>query len=196
MDLESLALLYLEEKACELHKIELEGVIEVNSPYFMGEILHPEDMPRVDQGLWDFATRGDENEVYTYVQRLRLLHGEEYKPYFTCVRLDLARRRFCGVTTCLVSGDSFTREVGSLLDSSRYINQHIAIYTSLSRREREVISWVCAGKSATEIGDALFLSPHTIEKHKKNIFAKSQFRSNAELMKFAMNFNLVQKVAD
>ena len=42
---------------------------------------------------------------------------------------------------------------------------------SLSPREREVLELVAEGRSNKAIGERLFISEHTVEKHVKNIFA-------------------------
>jgi DNA-binding CsgD family transcriptional regulator len=43
---------------------------------------------------------------------------------------------------------------------------------SLSKREREVLSWVSQGKSNGEIGIILNISAHTVKHHMEKIFAK------------------------
>ena len=53
------------------------------------------------------------------------------------------------------------------------------IFTS---REIEVIHKLSEGKNFKEIADALFVSPHTINTHKKNILNKSGCSNTAELM--------------
>lgn len=189
---DTLALLFLEEKACQLHGVKMKDIVGVqNSPNFLPQIMHPDDVERCDRGLLNFAAKKDETTRHSYIQRLRLLHSDTYKIYFTCARLNLARNRFQCVTICLSDQFDFSQEARNLLDASEYIDQHIEIYTRLSSREREIISWVCAGKSVPEIAESLFLSQHTIEKHKKNIFSKGAFRSNSELIEFALHFNLV-----
>jgi len=191
-DPESLALLYLDEKACELHGVKMPEVTgRKNSPGFLGQIMHPEDVSRCDAGLWEFAKKKDESLRITYLQRLRLLHSDEFKLYFTCSRLNLNRQRFQCVTICLEDDHEFSQEVQGLLHSSEYIHAHIQTYTRFTPREREIISLVCKGKSTVEIAEQLFRSRHTIEKHKKNIFKKGNFQSNSELLRFALCFNLV-----
>lgn len=189
---ETLALLYLDEKACELHGVKMKEVTgRKNSPGFMSAIMHPEDVSRCDAGLWDFAQKKNEALRLTYLQRLCLLDSEVYKLYFTCFRLNLNRSRFQCVTICLEDDHEFSHEVNQLLQSSRYIHEHIQVYTRFTPREREIISLVCQGKSTLEIAEQLFRSRHTIEKHKKNIFKKGDFQTNSELIRFALCFNLM-----
>ena len=50
----------------------------------------------------------------------------------------------------------------------------------LSYREREVLSLMAEGKSNKAIGEALWISEHTVEKHVKGIFAKLRLRSSPD----------------
>lgn len=56
----------------------------------------------------------------------------------------------------------------------------------LTPREREVLILVAAGKSNKEIGELLFISAHTVERHRANIMEKLSLRNTAELVKYAI----------
>ena len=188
-DKETIHLLYLEEKGCQLYGRTLEEIQEAGAE-FLADIMHPEDIPRCVNLLLDFATQNDENKTLSYFQRLRLQGQTDYQVYFTCVKLNNKRGVFQSITCPITQVDDFKEEVNILLDSSSYIEEHLSLYKAFSKREKEVIQLVCQGFEVKEIADKLFLSPHTITKHKKNIYKKSGFASNVELIQFALNFNL------
>jgi DNA-binding CsgD family transcriptional regulator len=52
----------------------------------------------------------------------------------------------------------------------------------LSVREKEIIKKVAEGKSLNDIADQLFVSPHTVNTHKKNILRKSHCKNTTELI--------------
>lgn len=56
----------------------------------------------------------------------------------------------------------------------------------LSRREREVLRLVTEGKSNKEIGEILFISPRTVEKHKESLKKKLQCSTNVELAVYSL----------
>jgi RNA polymerase sigma factor (sigma-70 family) len=56
----------------------------------------------------------------------------------------------------------------------------------LTSREREVLELAARGLHAKEIGEALGISPRTVEVHKSRIMDKLEVRNIAELVRFAL----------
>ncbi len=56
----------------------------------------------------------------------------------------------------------------------------------LTTREREVLKLIAEGKSSRQIGELLFISARTVERHRANIMEKLNVRKTAELVKYAM----------
>ena len=59
----------------------------------------------------------------------------------------------------------------------------------LTGREIEVLKLFCDGFTYSEIGKKLFISPRTVETHKKNILKKLKLESKAEMIKYATRNN-------
>ena len=57
----------------------------------------------------------------------------------------------------------------------------------LTMREKEILKLVAAGKKTSEIGEALFISPHTVRRHRKNIMEKLHTKTLAALIKYAIS---------
>jgi len=55
---------------------------------------------------------------------------------------------------------------------------------ALSKREREVLSFIMQGLNSQEIGEKLFISPRTVESHRANIMEKLKVKNIIELIKF------------
>lgn len=60
--------------------------------------------------------------------------------------------------------------------------EQIAERQGLTNREREILSYLARGRSATYIGKELYLSPNTVRGHTKNIYAKLSVHSKQELI--------------
>ena len=61
----------------------------------------------------------------------------------------------------------------------------------LSAREREVLDEIATGATNREIGERLFLSPHTIKEHTSSIYRKLEVRNRAEAVKYAQRLGLI-----
>lgn len=61
----------------------------------------------------------------------------------------------------------------------------------LSRREKEILKYLVKELTAKEIGEALFISAHTVNTHKKNLMAKLNAKNSAGLITYAMKHGLV-----
>lgn len=62
----------------------------------------------------------------------------------------------------------------------------------LTDREKEIVILICQGLSNIEIGEKLFLSKRTVEKHRANILEKTQCRNTASLVMYAIKNRIVK----
>lgn len=60
----------------------------------------------------------------------------------------------------------------------------------LSRRELEIVRFVVAGLTTEVIAETLYLSPHTVHTHRRNILQKIGLHSTAELVRWALENKL------
>lgn len=58
---------------------------------------------------------------------------------------------------------------------------------SLTTRESEVLKLIAEGKSNREIGELLFISVRTVERHRANIMDKVKVGKTADLVRYAMS---------
>jgi DNA-binding NarL/FixJ family response regulator len=56
----------------------------------------------------------------------------------------------------------------------------------LTNREREILTLIAGGKSNKEIADMLYISVHTVERHRANLMEKLNFKKTADLVKYAI----------
>lgn len=62
----------------------------------------------------------------------------------------------------------------------------------LTRREKEVLHYICQGYSNHEIADILYVSKRTIDGHRNNLIQKTHSKNSISLVIFAIKNNLVQ----
>ncbi len=61
----------------------------------------------------------------------------------------------------------------------------------ITRREKEILLLIAEGNTNPEIAKKLFISPTTVDSHRKNLLAKMNMKNTASLIKFAMENKLI-----
>ncbi|MBO6516591.1 MAG: response regulator transcription factor [Bacteroidia bacterium] len=64
-------------------------------------------------------------------------------------------------------------------------------HVQLTQREQDVLKLIANEFTTAEIGEQLFISPHTVESHRKNLMSKLGVRNSIGLVKYAVQMGLV-----
>ncbi len=73
----------------------------------------------------------------------------------------------------------------------RELKQYIANRSILTNRELQVLKELFKGKTSHEVGDALFISVHTVDQHRRNMLHKTKTKNTRELLNYAISHNLI-----
>lgn len=99
------------------------------------------------------------------------------------------------IKTVADGGSYFSSELlSSLVDSLQY-TQSLPTPDDeemLSTREKEILFHICKGLNNQEIGEILFISKRTVDKHRANILAKTNCKNTANLVVYAIKNGLVE----
>lgn len=92
--------------------------------------------------------------------------------------------------------------IRSVLQGNRYLSERLSekleangirveeapldLYQTLTTREREILQMAAEGRSSTEIGNKLGISPRTVELHRSRFLKKLGLRNQAELVRYAI----------
>lgn len=90
-------------------------------------------------------------------------------------------------------GSFFSSELlQNLVNSLKSSPKSKEFQAELSEREMEILILICQGMSNQEIGDKLFISKRTVDKHRANILEKSDSKNTAQLVVYAIKNRLVE----
>lgn len=90
-------------------------------------------------------------------------------------------------------GTYYSNEVIAIMTENYVTKEKIKDRTQeLSAREKEIIALVCQEFTTAEIAEKLFLSPLTVETHRKNILRKTNSKTIVGLIKYAIENKLMQ----
>ena len=88
-------------------------------------------------------------------------------------------------------GSFFSQELLQHLVGSLKTSRHDQPEELLSDREKEILLLICKGLSNQEIGDRLFISKRTVDKHRANILEKTGCKNTANLVVWAIKNSVV-----
>ena len=67
----------------------------------------------------------------------------------------------------------------------------IDIRDSITPREREILGLLSKGHNSKEIPEMLFLSPHTVDYHRRQLLKKTNSRNIAQLIGIAYHMGIL-----
>lgn len=83
-------------------------------------------------------------------------------------------------------GGKYLCDSAEMLLNEKAVNELL-----LTNREKEVLKLIAAGFTNQEIGEKLFISPLTVDSHRKNLITKLEARNTASMIKIALDKGLL-----
>jgi len=129
--------------------------------------MHPDEhyaVRAIKAGAWGYVNKSDGAEVLIPAVQ-RILQGRKFIP------ADIAER----LADNLTAGDT----------------SEDRLHENLSSREFDIFKLLVEGKSISDISHQLSLSLSTVSTHRARILTKLNMKSNAEMVKYAIQNNLI-----
>ncbi len=168
-----------------------EEIVEMGTTYY-DKFFIKEEIDNFTNGLIHFIVAGDYDKTYSFFQRVHNYSTQTFVWCLTtCKLLEFSNDNKLIVLSTPVDGmDFLMQRVNKTLHVNEYLKDNYKKYALLTNREKEIIKMLTHGLSTMEISDQLYISSHTVATHRKNISKKIACKSFAELLKFAINFEL------
>lgn len=92
----------------------------------------------------------------------------------------------------VMSGQRYmSAEIAQTLALAQYGDSDEQVFSSLSRREMQIVLMTVNGMSPTEIADMLSLSPKTVSSYRHRIFEKLDVRNDVGLVRLAIQYGII-----
>jgi DNA-binding NarL/FixJ family response regulator len=98
--------------------------------------------------------------------------------------------------------DELTMAINKILAGENYFSQTLMINLIKSKkqksnfditaREKEILQMLAKGFSAQEISDRLYISTRTVDRHRSNLFIKTDTNNSLKLLVFSIKNNLIE----
>src|SRR5690606_8670381 len=86
----------------------------------------------------------------------------------------------------------FCQKILDILREKRLPQEAEPEISTLTASEREILQMIANGQSTQRIADQLYLSPHTVQTHRKSIIKKRNIKSPTEFVIYAMDLGLLK----
>lgn len=165
---------------------------------YQKQIMYDDDeYKRATKLIGGLYERNDETEILSFFQKLRPIGSDDFEWMYITSKLYKRKKDSDPCERLLIAcpvkmmGD-MTSKITRALDENQYMKKHFKKFAQLTKREKEILTLVAEGYNNPNIADLLYISRHTVEKHRKNILAKIECKSFAELIRFAIAFDLIK----
>lgn len=189
-------IVYMNDWGCERLGTSVNDLNSMGDDYYNRYFVQQELAPTFT-GLSGYLAAGDTDSQFNFFQRVKFHGADTYTWCYTVCKLILLKEksalkdRLVMLSSPVAGLDAIISRVNKVLDEDVYIKKHYRIFAALTRREKEIIRLLANGKSSRDIAEDLFVSVHTVQTHRKNIIRKTGCHSFAELLKFALAFELI-----
>lgn len=85
----------------------------------------------------------------------------------------------------------YGKDISTLLHEITEAKAHSKEETKLTNREKEIVRLICEGMKGKEIADRLGISIRSVNSHKTNIFYKLGLSSSVELVRYALEHDII-----
>ncbi|HFK5543610.1 TPA: response regulator [Elizabethkingia anophelis] len=94
-----------------------------------------------------------------------------------------------GISTVYAGKQFLCSQTNSVLEKKSLdgLNQ----VPKLTRREKEILAEAAKGLTTNQMAEKLFISPHTVESHRKNLIEKFQTSNLSSAIKLAIEYGLI-----
>lgn len=189
-DFEDFSLQFMNGVGCNLFEKETTELVNLGDRY-LEDYIHPETRDLFFQILPKFISSDDEHKVISVFQKARFSTDSEYGSFYSNMKLWREENAIVIVSNPIDQLDEVANKLQRVIEENEFMKKNWQRFSSLTKREKEILALLALGYSTPMIADKLFLSPETVKTHRKNLKRKLEAKTLRDLMKYARAFDLV-----
>ncbi|MES2061773.1 MAG: helix-turn-helix transcriptional regulator [Bacteroidota bacterium] len=194
-DLRDWSVVYMSERGLKSLNTTLREITALSSGDYYKLYFNQEDAEDYVPKILALLERNNDDEMVTFFQQVRFPDKDEWNWHMSSVKIfmrDEAGKPSLTITIAVPidAMHHMTAKAERLLQENNFLRQNYKKFSTLTRREKEVLAQMALGKSAVEIANTLYIAVTTAETHRKNIKQKLN-AGTYELMQYARAFDLV-----
>ncbi|MBO9703332.1 MAG: helix-turn-helix transcriptional regulator [Sporocytophaga sp.] len=194
--LENLVLKYMSPWGLSILKTTKEDLFDLPGSEYYDRYFAKDYNDDYSSKIVALMEKGDEKEIATYFQQVRSSPQEDYKLYLSTTKIFMKDVK--GRTTHLITSavpvnpeHHITLKVNRLIEENIFLKKNSNVFSSLTKREKEILKGMALGHNSDQIAASLHISETTVNTHRRNIRTKLNVTNNYELVQFAQAYNLI-----
>lgn len=156
---------------------------------FLEKYAHP-SIFKLAPVMADFYNKNDGDAIFSFFQRVRSSEKSDWEWLFSTTKIYRKKNTLVTLSSFVKNIDTIGHKLNRILDENAFMKANFKKFLLLTNREREIIRFIASGLSSTQISEQLFISKATVEQHRKNINKKLDITNVAQLIAFALAFDL------
>ncbi|HEU0112184.1 MAG TPA: helix-turn-helix transcriptional regulator [Flavisolibacter sp.] len=194
-DLTDFSVVYMSERGLNELQVNLEDIRLPNDEYH-AKFFNEEDARIYVPKILGLIERNNSDELVSYFQQVRTAHNEDWVWHLSSTKIFLRNKDGKPLLTITMAVKVETEhpmasKVGRLLEEYNFLQRHIEIFETLTRREKEILKMMALGINSCEIAEKLHISEATANTHRRNIRNKIQAQNIYDITRFAQAFDLI-----
>ena len=195
-NLEDKSILWMSTKGLRELNITIADLEKLSGAEYHAKYFNPDDAKDYVPKLWGLLQRNNNDECVSFFQQVRIKGQKVWTWHLSTSKVLLRDDKNTPILMITQSFaiepiKSLTLKADRTLKENIFLKQNVVAFSRLSKREIEILTCLASGESAITCGEKLFISPKTVETHRKNIRQKLGIASFAELSNYARAFDLI-----
>lgn len=176
--------------------ISLEELIKLAPEDYYQRFFNEEDAKYYNPKVLKLLESNNDDETISLFQQVKVDKLDSWTWHMTSVRIflrDEENKPLLLITQSMPidTMHPLTEKASKIMEENNFLRENFALFSQLTKREIEILKHLAKGESAIECGQQLYISPQTVETHRKNIRKKLKTNSFYELSKYARAFDLI-----
>ncbi|WP_449440393.1 response regulator transcription factor [Pedobacter steynii] len=195
-DLRDWSVAWMSKRGLQQLGVSLEHITSITAEEYYVRYFNGDDAQDYVPKILGLIEQNNDEDLCTFFQQVRFSDSSDWHWHMSSVKVYLRddENKPLLVITIALPIDSMhhmTVKASRLLDENNFLRNNYHNFTKLSSREREILSLMALGKTSAETAEQLFISPSTVETHRKNIKQKLDTNSYYEICQYARAFDLI-----
>ena len=153
--------------------------------------MHPSVLNNTIPKIINFGKNHQKGNAFVYFQKVRKSENEKFDNFIGITKVMKSHNCFITIAHPIACFNDMTNKINHLIDENDFLRNNYKKFTSLTKREIEIIRLIGKGQSRNCISESLNISIHTFDNHRKNIRQKLELKSASDLFQYITAFDLI-----